>query len=136
MATQTATHRGPTRVEATRVEPDYDAHLVMLDRLADLMDSKFVLPGTGIRFGLDSLIGLLPIGGDVAGGLIQAALIGLAIKHFKVPRHVAGRMVVNALIDTTVGSIPVLGDLFDVGFKANRRNVDLLREAVAKGRRR
>ena len=124
-----------TRVRAERVGPESDRNEELLDRLAWLMDSSFRIPGTGVRFGLDSLIGLIPVIGDGAGGVIQAALILMAVYHYKLPKTVVARMIVNALLDTGLGSIPLLGDIFDVAFKANRRNVDLIRKAAAARRR-
>ena len=97
-----------------------------LEQLAWLMDRAFHIPGTRIKVGLDALIGLLPIGGDVLTGLVQAGLVLVAMRHYNLPRSVATRMAANVLIDILVGAIPVLGDLFDVGFKANTRNVRLL----------
>jgi hypothetical protein len=97
-----------------------------LERLAWLMDRAFHIPGTRIRVGLDALVGLLPVGGDVLTGLVQAAIVLIALRHYKVPKIVAARMAANVLIDVAVGAIPVLGDLFDIGFKANTRNVQLL----------
>ena len=69
---------------------------------------------------------LLPVGGDVVTGLVQAGLVLVALRHYKVPRPVAARMMANVLLDVAIGSIPFLGDLFDAGFKANTRNVRLL----------
>ena len=97
-----------------------------LERLAWLMDRAFHIPGTRITMGLDALLGLLPVGGDVLTGLVQAGLVLVALSHYKVPKTVAVRMMANVLIDTAVGAIPLLGDLFDIGFKANTRNVQLL----------
>ena len=97
-----------------------------LDRLAWVMDRAIRVPGTNIHLGLDALLGLLPIGGDVATGLVQAGLVLVALKHYKVPKAVAKKMVANVLLDMGVGAIPILGDLFDVAFKANTRNLKLL----------
>jgi hypothetical protein len=97
-----------------------------LERVAWLMDRAVTIPGTRITVGLDALLGLLPVGGDVLTGLVQAALVLVALRHYKVPKTVAARMMTNVLVDVAVGSIPILGDLFDVGFKANTRNVKLL----------
>jgi hypothetical protein len=97
-----------------------------LERLAWLMDSAITIPGTRITVGLDALLGLLPVGGDVLTGLVQTVLVLVALRHYKVPKTVAVRMMTNVLVDVAVGSIPILGDLFDVGFKANMRNVKLL----------
>lgn len=97
-----------------------------LERLAWLMDRAFQIPGTRVRVGLDALLGLLPVGGDVLTGLVQAGLVLVALRHYKVPRVVAARMAANVLLDIAVGAIPLLGDLFDIGFKANTRNIRLL----------
>ncbi len=97
-----------------------------LERLAWLMDRAFHIPGTRITMGLDALLGLVPGAGDVLTGLIQTGLVLVALSHYKVPKSVAVRMMANVLIDTAVGAIPLVGDLFDVGFKANTRNVKLL----------
>lgn len=97
-----------------------------LERLAWLMDRAVTIPGTRITVGLDALLGLLPVGGDVVTGIVQAGLVLVALAHYRVPKHVAVRMVGNVLIDVAVGAIPVLGDLFDVAFKANTRNLRLL----------
>lgn len=101
-----------------------------LDRLAWLMDRAVTIPGTRVSVGLDALLGLLPIGGDVLTGLVQAGLVLVALGHYRVPRAVAARMMANVLLDVALGAIPLLGDLFDVGFKANTRNVRLLEPYV------
>ena len=69
--------------------------------------------------GSDALLGLLPIGGDLLTGLVQAGLVLVALKYYRVPKSVAARMVGNVLLDVAVGAIPVLGDMFDAVFKAN-----------------
>jgi hypothetical protein len=125
------------------IEPrpiDRDAHqretmTRNLERIAWLMDRAFRIPGTRITVGLDALLGLLPIGGDVLTGLVQAGLVLVALRHYKVPRTVAVRMAANVLIDIAVGAIPILGDLFDVGFKANTRNIQLLEPYRERDRR-
>jgi hypothetical protein len=97
-----------------------------LERLAWLMDRAISIPGTKISVGLDALLGLLPVGGDVLTGIVQAALVLIALRHYRVPRSVAARMMGNVALDIAIGSIPLLGDLFDVAFKANTRNIKLL----------
>lgn len=99
-----------------------------LERIAWLMDRAIGIPGTRVRVGLDALLGLLPIGGDLLTGLVQVGLVLVALRHYKVPKVVAARMGANVLLDIAVGSIPLLGDLFDIGFKANTRNIRLLDE--------
>src|SRR5208337_4628030 len=83
-------------------------------------------PVTNISLGLDALLGLLPVGGDVLTGFVQAGLVLVALKHYRVPRAVAARMMGNVLLDIAVGAIPLLGDMFDVFFKANTANLKLL----------
>jgi len=103
-------------------------HARGLEQLAWLMDRAIKIPGTNITIGLDALLGLLPIGGDVLTGVIQTGIVLVALLHYRVPRAVAARMVTNVLLDTALGAIPVLGDVFDVFFKANTRNLQLLNQ--------
>jgi hypothetical protein len=107
--------------------PKYDDPLArLLSRLAWLMDRAFTVPGTKVQFGLDALIGLVPLGGDVLTGLVQAGLVLIALGRYRVPPALAAQMMANVLLDVGVGAIPLLGDLFDVAFKANTRNMVLL----------
>tara|TARA_R110002072_G_scaffold2361_8_gene19660 strand:+ start:5632 stop:6009 length:378 start_codon:yes stop_codon:yes gene_type:complete len=97
-----------------------------LESLAELMDSRFRIPGTGIRFGLDAVIGLIPGVGDAVTLLPTLYIISQAQKH-GAAGHIQAAMVFNAALDLVIGAVPLLGDLFDVGFKANHRNVRLLK---------
>jgi len=108
--------------------------LEALQRWANLLDAAFGIPGTGIRFGIDALVGLIPGAGDALAGLFSATIL-LQGARFGVPRLVLVRMVFNALVDVVVGAVPFLGDLFDVGWKANLRNVRLLDRFVVQGQR-
>lgn len=94
-------------------------------RLAWILDDLVRIPGTDMRVGLDALIGLLPAGGDVAGGVLSAYTVVAAHRLGAGPSVIA-RMGLNIVIDTVVGSVPVLGDIFDAGWKSNRRNMALL----------
>jgi hypothetical protein len=114
-------HAGSFHAESRR------ARIERLDRLATLLDTAFVLPGTNIRFGADALIGLAPGIGDTITTALAAFIVYEAHK-LGVPRRVLIRMIGNVAIDGLVGAVPVFGDLFDVVFRANRRNVKLLRE--------
>jgi Domain of unknown function (DUF4112) len=105
--------------------------LKRLKLLARFMDSGWGIPGTKIRFGADSVLGLLPIGGDVAGMLISLYVVVKAYE-MGVPNSILLKMVGNIAIDTGVGSVPVLGDIFDVFFKSNIRNTDLLHDFIMK----
>ncbi len=98
----------------------------LLDKLVKLMDSAVVIPGTNIRFGLDALIGLIPGAGDATSMLISGGLI-LMMARKGITTKIAAQMLGNIAIDYVVGTVPLLGDLFDVGFKANQRNLDLLK---------
>ena len=94
-------------------------------RLAYVLDDLVRVPGTNIRFGLDAVLGLMPAGGDVAGGALSAYTIIRAAGLGAGPAVIM-RMGLNVLIDTVVGAVPFLGDLFDFGWKSNRRNIALL----------
>lgn len=107
--------------------PDYvPPGLEGLERIAWIMDRAFRIPGTRFRVGVDALLGLLPVGGDVLAGIIQIGIVLVALAHYKVPRAVAARMAANVLLDTAVGALPFVGDAFDAVFKANTRNIKLL----------
>jgi hypothetical protein len=93
--------------------------------LARLLDAAVRVPGTNIRFGLDSIIGLVPGVGDLTGAALSGYIM-LAAYRQGVPGAVLGRMLLNLGLDTLVGTIPLLGDLFDVGYRANMRNAALL----------
>lgn len=96
-----------------------------LRRLARLMDSVIEIPGLNLRLGVDSLLGLVPGIGDLASTLVSLYILQAAARH-DVPRVTMARMGFNVLLDTTLGSIPLLGDIFDVYWKSNLRNVELL----------
>ena len=111
----------PRRVAAgSRVWSDEN-----LDLLAHVLDDWMRIPGTSIRFGLDAIIGLIPGLGDVMTGIASCVML-LAAWIRGVPYITLLRMVVNIVIDVLVGSIPILGDAFDIAWKANRRNYALL----------
>lgn len=103
-----------------------------VERLSRLLDSKFRIPGTDIRFGADFIIGLVPYGGDILSFLMSGALVVTMAQHGASGKLVA-RMLFNVLLDTVVGAVPILGDIFDLFFKANRRNYHLLREHYTEG---
>lgn len=90
-----------------------------------LFDELIRIPGTNIRLGADALLGLLPGGGDLIGGAVSSYAILIAAR-LGAPPAVIARMAMNIGIDALIGVIPLLGDVFDVGWKANRRNADLL----------
>ena len=100
-----------------------------VERLARLMDTAVRIPIIGYRVGLDGLLGLIPGIGDVAT-LVPAGYILYKAKAMGVPNSVFLQMIVNTGADALLGSVPLIGDLFDIAFKSNRRNVELLRRHV------
>jgi hypothetical protein len=102
-----------------------DARIKRIRTLAKLLDNAFGIPGTNWRFGWDSIIGLVPGGGDVATGLL-ASYIVVEAARLGVPRRTLWRMVANVALDMAGGSIPLAGDIFDFAFKANRKNLRLV----------
>jgi Domain of unknown function (DUF4112) len=98
--------------------------LQRLRSLAWLLDNSIPLPG-GFRIGLDAIVGLVPGIGDAIGALFSAFILNEA-RLLGAPRSVLMRMSGNILLETVIGSIPFVGDLFDMGFKANMRNIELL----------
>lgn len=105
-------------------EPPELGHLRGLSRL---LDNAFVIPGTRYRFGLDALIGLVPGLGDAVSALFSSYLV-LQASRLGAPRSVVSRMIANVAIDTVVGWVPILGDLFDVAWKSNVKNMALLEQ--------
>ncbi len=103
-----------------------EASLVRLEALAHILDSAFLIPGINRRVGLEAVIGLVPVVGDIAGMVISSYIVYEA-KRLGAPRWLIARMALNVAFDGAVGVVPLAGDLFDAAFKANRRNVRLLR---------
>lgn len=98
--------------------------------LARALDTAIGVPGTPLRIGVDALLGLIPGAGDLAGAALSGYIILTAYRN-SVPPSVLWRMLANVAIDTAVGAIPVLGDLFDVAWKSNTMNVQLLERYLA-----
>ena len=105
-----------------------------LDLLAHVLDDWFRVPGTSIRFGLDGIIGLVPGLGDILGGLASSIIV-LAAWVRGVPYITLARMVINIAIEVLLGTIPLLGDAFDIAWKANRRNYALIVRHLQQPRR-
>lgn len=101
-----------------------------LARLARLLDAAVRIPGTEFRVGLDALIGLVPGIGDMAGAALSGWIV-LAAVRAGAPAAVLALMVLNIAIDTVLGAVPVVGDLFDAGWRSNTRNVALLERHLA-----
>ena len=111
----------------TRTPPD-DADTVR--RLARTLDAAVRIPGTNIRVGLDALLGLIPGIGDAVGAALSGYIV-LAAARLGLPKSVIARMLLNLGIDTVVGAVPIVGDIFDVAFRANTRNVALIESSLA-----
>ncbi len=103
---------------------DTRTRLAHLRQLSHVLDTAIRVPGTNIRLGLDGILGLIPGVGDVTTGLASVFVI-LSAARMGVPPSVLARMIGNVAIDTAIGVVPVLGDIFDVAWKANTRNVAL-----------
>lgn len=114
----------------TQLIQAHGPHYKRLERLSTLLDSSIRVPFTDFRFGIDALLGLIPGLGDIIGLVLAVYIVFSAGLRFKVPRATLLRMAFNVAIDALSGTVPVLGDVFDAAYKANRRNVDLLREHV------
>lgn len=108
-----------------------EQRIARLEVLAKLLDVAFVVPGTKIRYGIDGLIGLIPIVGDVITTAISLWLVREA-RALGAPWHVTARMLGNVAVDGVVGIVPLAGDAFDVMFRANMRNMRLLRRWMEK----
>lgn len=112
-------------------QPSRAERLHRLEALADLLDTAVLIPGTNVRFGLDALIGLVPVVGDILSATISLYLVREA-RALGAPRHLVLRMLGNVALDGVVGVVPVAGDMFDVMWRANRRNMALLRKWMEK----
>lgn len=110
---------------AAVVGTHYPPQVERLRVLSRLLDNAFTIPGTRFRFGLDALVGLVPGLGDAVSAVFSSYLI-LQSSRLGAPRSVVNRMIANVAIDTIVGWVPLLGDLFDVGWKSNLKNMALL----------
>ncbi len=104
-----------------------------VEGLSRLMDSKFSFPGTKFRFGVDPILSLIPGIGDVISFLISGSLIGIIARH-GASRKLIILMTLNAFVDAVLGSIPVLGGILDFFYKANERNVRMLRKHYQQGK--
>ena len=109
------------------VDPKTAGELCRVDWFTRILDTKFVIPGTKIRFGLDFLLGFVPGIGDTISLGLSGVLIATMAKHGASGRLVV-RMLINVLVDAIVGAVPFLGNVFDLFFKANSRNLVLMQE--------
>jgi hypothetical protein len=114
-------------VERTRSSREGKVVETDLERLSWLMDDLFRVPVLGWRFGLDALIGLIPGFGDTATSLVSFYILASAVRY-RVPKVTLARMGLNIALDYVVGSLPLLGDFVDAAWKANHKNLDLLKK--------
>jgi hypothetical protein len=112
--------RGSRNARAIEVEQS-------LDQLSRWMDGLFRIPGVGWRFGLDAIVGLVPGIGDTATTLVSFYILASAVRY-RVPKITLLRMALNIGVDYALGSVPVVGDLFDAWWKSNQMNVELIRK--------
>jgi hypothetical protein len=113
---------------------DNDAPAIQwVEQLSKLMDSRFVVPGTNIRFGIDPVLSLLPVFGDLVTFIVSGMLI-YTMRNHGASRNVAIKMILNATLDAAIGAIPIVGTIFDIFYKANDRNVKLLKEHYFEGK--
>ena len=122
----TGSQNGNSRYPVSRVESSTEIDK-RVERLSWLMDDLFRIPVLGWRFGLDAIFGLIPALGDTSTSLVSFYILASAVRY-RVPKITLLRMGVNIGIDYLVGSLPVVGDLFDAWWKSNHMNVDLLRK--------
>ena len=104
-----------------------------VERLAQWMDSRFLIPGTNIRFGFDPLLSLFPVAGDLVTFLISCALI-YTMRNHGASRKVVIRMLLNSTLDAVIGAVPLVGTIFDIFYRSNTRNVELLKEHYFEGK--
>ena len=115
------------------VKSTSNRELRSVEMLARLMDAQFQIPGTRFRFGLDHLIGLIPGFGDFTGLLVSGYMILICARN-GASGFLLARMTLNILIDALIGSIPLIGDVFDFAYKANNRNLKLMKQHYIEGR--
>jgi hypothetical protein len=108
-----------------------EQRLARLDAVAKLLDIAFILPGTNIRYGIDGIIGLIPVVGDIIATALSLWLVREA-RALGAPWHITARMLGNVAVQGVVGAVPVAGDAFDVLFRANMRNARMLRRWMDK----
>jgi hypothetical protein len=109
-----------------------DRALAALRKWAYLLDAAFQVPGTKLRFGLDPIVGLIPGAGDLVTGFFSVMMLLHAVR-LRIPKIIIARMMANIGLDLLTGAVPLLGDLFDAGYKANLRNLALLERHAIPG---
>lgn len=127
--------KNPVKIPQSKTEtsPKFIPELEFIDGITHVMDEFFRIPGTRIRFGFDPLLGLFPWAGDLVGAVMSGLIVLTVVRH-GVGGKVLLMMAGNVLLDTLVGSIPLIGDLFDFTYKTNTRNRNLLRKHLVEGK--
>lgn len=128
-STITKTKSAVGQREQRHREQQYREALVRLDRYSRMTDSQFRIPLTRIRFGVDPIIGLIPVIGDFIGLLLSLPVL-IEAARLQAPRELRRKMIRNMIIEAVMGIVPILGDAFDVYWKANTRNTALLRQWI------
>lgn len=114
---------------SNKKEQEYRQALARLDKYSRMMDTQFRVPFTRIRFGVDPLLGLIPVVGDFIGLLLSLPVLAEA-SRLEAPPELKRKMIRNIIIEAVIGALPVLGDIFDVYWKANTRNTALLKQWI------
>ena len=113
------------------ISPEQAEAMATFTRMSHLLDRQFSVPGIPFRFGLDGVIGLIPVVGDVVTGVMGLYAMKIASDH-KLPFHVRGRILWNIGVDVVIGAIPVVGDIFDFAHHAHAKNRRMLERHIAK----
>jgi hypothetical protein len=111
--------------------PDVSDSVARISLLAHVLDSAITIPGTNRTIGIDPLLGLIPVIGDAVSAALSSYIVWEA-KQLGIPRWKLARMIGNIAADTAVGAVPLIGDLFDMGFKANKRNLRIVLDHLEK----
>ena len=111
--------------------PSHESAVRRMQAVAHLLDTAFVIPGTKQRVGIDAIIGLIPGAGDILTTLLSSYIIWEA-RNLGVPRFALARMLANLGIHAAIGSLPIVGDLFDAFFRVNQRNMRIVRSQLQK----
>ncbi|MBS0252685.1 MAG: DUF4112 domain-containing protein [Proteobacteria bacterium] len=110
---------------------EFEESFARIETLAKVLDSAVRIPGTNIVMGIDAVLGLVPVVGDAISGIISSYIIWEA-RRLGAPRWLIARMALNTTLDTCVGAIPLVGDVFDVAYKSNLKNIALLKRHADK----
>jgi hypothetical protein len=126
----TATRMKPIFEAIKEAGPNVSDSVTRISLLAQVLDSAVPIPGTNRTIGIDPLLGLIPVIGDAVSAALSSYIIWEA-KQLGIPRWKLARMVGNVAVDTAVGAVPLVGDLFDLAYKSNRRNLHIVLDHLA-----